>query len=322
MHRFGGQWLALGAISIVAAVAWAQEDDASGWIARMNNAVEQLNYRGRYVHWQGATAETLYIVHAYDDGHVSERLLSLDGAGREILRDGDSVRCILPDRETVLLESGSKPSPLSVLPNYSDTVAANYSFQLHETARIADRRTRIVSILPRDEMRYGYRLWLDDETAMPLKSQLIDENDEIVEQVFFTDIEIAIPIAPAELAPTINDEGFTLVSDRPLSNPASAAENVSLIAEKLPPGFSLSVASKGSMAGSRYPVDHLVFSDGLATVSVFVEDPKSSPEIAAGHSRLGTANAFSTSFEGRRVTAIGEVPRRTVESIARSLRSQ
>jgi sigma-E factor negative regulatory protein RseB len=321
MHRFGGQWSLLGAMLIVAAGAGAQEDDASGWIARMNDAVEQLNYRGRYVHVQGEEAETLYIVHAYDNGHVSERLLSLDGAGREIVRDGDIVRCILPDRETVLLESGRTPSPLSVLSNYSDTVAANYSFQLHKTARIADRRTRIVSIMPRDKLRYGYRLWLDDETAMPLKSQLIDENDEIVEQVFFTDIEIKIPIRPAELEPTINDEGFTLVSDRPLADPA-ASEPVSLTADDLPPGFSLSVASRGSMAGSRYPVDHLVFSDGLATVSVFVEDRKSSREIAAGHSRLGTANAFSTSFQGRRVTAVGEVPQRTVESIARSLRSQ
>ena len=322
MYRLGGQWISLGAMLVAAAGAWAQEEEASSLIARMNEAVEQLNYRGRYVHWQGGTAETLYIVHAYDNGRVSERLLSLDGAGREIVRDGDIVRCILPDRETVLLESGSAPSPLAALPNFSDTVAENYSFRLHESARIADRRTRIVSIMPRDEMRYGYRLWLDDETAMPLKSQLIDESDEIVEQVFFTDIEISVPIAPAELEPTINDEGFTLVSDKPLAEPSSAAESMDLTVDNLPPGFSLSVASKGSMAGSRYPVDHLVFSDGLATVSVFVEDPKSSPEIAAGHSRLGTANAFSTSFQGRRVTAVGEVPRRTVESFARSLRSR
>lgn len=321
MQRFAGIWLSLGVLALVSTEAWGQDEDAAAWIARMNTAVEQLDYRGRYVHQQGETIETLYIVHRYDDGRVSERLLSLDGAGREIVRDGDVVRCILPDRETVLLEN-SNASPLAVLPSYSEAVRTHYEVTLHETDRIADRRTQIVSIMPRDEMRYGYRLWLDEETALPLRSELIDEGGRTVEQLLFTGIELDVPISPSELEPTINDEGFSLVSDRPRPSSAASSDLMSLVADDLPSGFELSAASTSTMAGSRYPVDHLVYTDGLATVSVFVEDPKSSPEIADGHSRLGTANAFSTSLQGRRVTAVGEVPRRTVETIATSLRSR
>jgi sigma-E factor negative regulatory protein RseB len=322
MYRFGGPCLSLGILVIVSGSAWGQDLEAAEWIARSNQAVEQLNYRGRYVHRQGETFETLFIVHAYDAGHVSERLLSLDGAGREIIRDGDVVQCILPDRETVLLENGSDTSPLAGLPNYSEALAAHYEFSLEETARIAGRRTQVVSIMPRDEMRYGYRLWLDFETKMPLRSELVDEHGATVEQVFFTDIEISVPISPSELEPTINFEGFTLQSDRPPASMASTSDLDKFVVSELPPGFRLSAASKSPMAGSRYPVDHLVYTDGLATVSVFVEDPKSSPEINPGYSRLGTANAFSTSIAGHRVTAVGEVPRQTVETIARSLRGE
>jgi sigma-E factor negative regulatory protein RseB len=309
-----------GALALTTVAASAQ--DAASWIARMNSAVEELNYRGVFVHMQAATAETLLIVHANNNGRVTERIMSLDGAGREIIRDGDEVRCILPDSETVLLEDSGNASPLvAALPNYSEALAANYEFNLHRrTARIADRRTQIVTILPKDDLRYGYRLWLDSETAMPLKSQLVDEAGNTVEQVLFTRIEISDSIPEVELEPTINTEGFTLY--RPPAVAAQSQAKMSFVASDLPNGFRLSAATKGPMAGSRYPVDHLVYSDGLATVSVFVEDPKSSPEISSGFSRLGTANAFSLSMKGRQVTAVGEVPRRTVESIAKSLRDE
>lgn len=316
------QLIALGAIALTALSAHAQ--DASSWLSRMNSAIEELNYRGVFVHMQGATVETLLIVHINDRGRVSERVMSLDGAGREIIRDGDEVRCILPDSETVLLEDSGDASPLvSALPNYSDALAANYDFKLHtRTARVADRRTQIVSIMPKDDLRYGYRLWLDAETAMPLKSELVDEGGKTVEQVLFTRIEITDGISRSELAPTINTEGFTLYRAPTITAAPQLDSGLGLTAGELPQGFQLSSATKAPMAGSRYPVDHLVYSDGLATVSVFVEDPKSSTEIASGHSRLGTANAFSLSIGGRQVTAVGEVPRRTVESIAKSLRSE
>lgn len=302
--------------------AASPDDNASRWLERMNAAVEQLNYRGVFVHMQGESAETLLIVHLNDAGRISERIMSLDGAGREIIRDGEQVRCILPDEETVLLEDGSDASPLvAALPNYTQELAAHYEFRLHRrTARVADRRTQVISIMPKDELRYGYRLWLDAETAMPLKSQLVDERGRTVEQVLFSRIEISDDIPRSELEPTINTEGFAMY--RPPALARQTDGRMRLLSSQLPPGFHLSAAKQGPMAGSRYPVDHLVYSDGLATVSVFVEDPKSEPEIATGYTRLGTANAFSLTVDGRQVTAVGEVPRQTVESIARSLRAE
>ena len=164
----------------------------------MNRAVEELNYQGTFVHVLEGNAETLRIIHRREDGRSSERIESLDGAGREIIRHGNQVQCILPDRRVVLLEDPKDLSPLvSALPSYSDEIEPHYALNLHATARVANRSAQILEIKPRDAFRYGYMLWLDQETAMPLKSQLIDDQGAIVEQILFTSIDLQSPISPS-----------------------------------------------------------------------------------------------------------------------------
>ena len=155
---------------------------------------------------------------------------------------------------------------------------------------------------------------------MPLKSQLVDGQGNILEQILFTQLEISDSIPRSALEPTIDTEGYTMF--RPPAMIVRTEDTLRLRAARLPEGFQLSVATRGPIAGSQYPVEHLVYSDGLATVSVFIEDPKSKPEFAAGHSRVGSANTFTLNLNGRQVTAVGGVPRRTVETIATSLRAQ
>ena len=155
---------------------------------------------------------------------------------------------------------------------------------------------------------------------MPLKSQLVDEQGSVLEQILFAQLEISDSIPRAAVEPTIDTDGFRLF--RP-NQSVETTDNMPLLrAADVPDGFALSDESKRPIAGSEYPVEHLVYSDGLAIVSVFIEDPQSEPDVVEGHSRVGTANAFSLSVSGRQVTAVGEVPQRTVESIATSLRPQ
>lgn len=309
-------WLAISVTTLTAAA-----QDAEDWLTRMSHAVEELSYQGTFVHMQGGDAETLHITHLNDDGRIGERILALDGVAREIIRNGDEVQCILPDRRAVLLEERRDVNPLvSALPNYSDELRRHYEFTLHQSARVIGRQTQIVSIKPKDGFRYGYMLWLDQETAMPLKSQLVDGQGNILEQILFTQLEISDSIPRSALEPTIDTEGFTMF--RPPAMVVRTEDTLRLRAARLPEGFQLSVATHGPIAGSQYPVEHLVYSDGLATVSVFIEDPKSKPEFAAGHFRVGSANTFTLNLNGRQVTAVGEVPRRTVETIATSLRAQ
>lgn len=305
------------ALGLVAFQALAQ--DAQTWLDRMTRAMEDLSYQGTFVHLIGAEAETLQIVHLNHEGRVSERIVSMDGIGREIIRHEDEVMCILPDRQMVLMEERREVSPLvSALPSYSEDLRLHYDFSLLSTARVAERETQIVAIQPRDEFRYGYILWLDSDTAMPLKSQLRDDQGRTVEQILFTSIEISDDIPPSALDSTIDAAGFSVIRAPEASQTEEALQ---WRASSLPDGFKLSVATRKPMAGSEYPVEHLVYSDGLATVSVFIENPNSDPEVATGFTRVGSSNAFSLSLDGRQVTAIGEVPMRTVETIATSLQA-
>jgi sigma-E factor negative regulatory protein RseB len=303
-------------LTFVGGHAVAQE--ARAWLDRMNRAVEELNYQGTFVHVMSGTAETLRIVHRNTGGRSAERILSLDGVGREIIRQDDEVQFILPDQRVVLLETRKDVSPLvTALPSYSVELEPHYEITLHDTARVANRPAQVLEIKPRDEFRYGYVLWLDQETAMPLKSELIDEKGAIVEQILFTEIDLLAEIPAEALAATLDTTGFTVLSAP--DSPLLAEQAVPWRASAVPGGFKLSVATQSPMPGSEYPVEHLVYSDGLATVSVFIEDPKNETEVGDGFSNLGSTNAFSLTLRGRKVTAVGEVPRQTVRTIASSL---
>ena len=304
----------------VAVEAGAQ--DVRAWLERMHVAMEGLNYEGTFVHLHDGYAETMHITHRNDNGHVSERIVSRDGVGREIIRQGDEVRCILPDRRVILIEETREVNPLvSALPSYSEALEPHYEFELHTTSRrVAERLTQIIRIRPRDEFRYGYRLWLDQETAMPLKSQLMDENGEIVEQILFTRFDVFDSIPAARLESTIDTEGFRLLA--PPRSSQVPGRSVLWQASMLPGGFALSIAKHGPLAGSEHPVEHHVYSDGLAAVSVFIEDPQAVHDVGEGYTRLGSTNAFSTTVSGRKVTAIGEVPYKTLHQIAISLNAE
>jgi sigma-E factor negative regulatory protein RseB len=311
------------AVSIVALLSSAGVGGRAGaqeaheWLARMNRAVGELNYRGTFTHVLGETAETLYIVHRNDNGQNGERILSLDGAGREIVRQGDRVQGILPDQRIVLFETRSDVSPLvSALPMTTAELDPHYEITLGGTALVAERTVQVLEITPRDEFRYGYKLWLDRETAMPLQSQLVDEQGQVVEQIVFREIEVPADVAAAELEPTIDITGFAALR-APESTPLAA--EIPWRAAAVPGGFELSVATQSPIAGSDTPVEHLVYSDGLATVSVFIEDPQTKAQVGEGFSNVGSKNAFSLTVRGRKVTAIGEVPRQTVRTIASSL---
>jgi sigma-E factor negative regulatory protein RseB len=294
----------------------AQAQEARDWLERMSRAVEELNYRGTFVHVLDGKAEMLHIVHRHADGESGERILS-DGAGREIVRQGARVQGIFPDRRIVLFETRSDVSPLvSALPSNTAELTPHYEISLGGSARVADRAVQVLEIKPRDEFRYGYVLWLDQETAMPLQSQLIGEGGEVVEQILFTDIEIPADIATEALEPTIDTTGFTTLR---ASESTPLAAEIPWRAASVPGGFRLSVATQSAIAGSDTPVEHLVYSDGLATVSVFIEDPETKAEVREGFSTVGSTNAYSLTLRGRKVTAMGEVPRQTVRTIASSL---
>ena len=306
---------------LVAGPALAQ-GDAREWLDRMEDAVEYLNYSGVFIHIHDQRAETMKVVHRFDGEKITERYYALNGPRREIIRENDTVKCILPDKQSVLVERLAGQTALQArLPAYTTQLEDAYQFKLQRrTGSVAGRTTRIIQIRPRDRYRYGYRLWLDEETAMLLKSQLLSDDDEIIEQLMFASINIQQSIPDSELEPVTDHEGYTWYRQEATTR-AREKDNTAPLwrAARLPNGFVLTESRTRMMAGSDEPVEHLVYSDGLATVSVFVELPAKKVDSIGGLSRLGAANAFETSVDAHLITAVGEVPAPTVELIAKSV---
>lgn len=306
-------WLLLGILSLPARAA---DPDARQWLERMTRALAQQNYDGRFFHLTEGRSETMRIVHRVDKGKVTERLVSLDGSGREIIRNDEEVVCYLPDRRTVLVEKRSGNNTLfAALPSYSEALEQHYSIEkVGKVAKTLGRKTQMIVVQPRDQYRYGYRLWLDQETAMPLKSQLSDRNGRVLEQILFAELNLRDRIPASELKPSVSAEGFSWLRQDP--QPARVANTIGWNVIRLPAGFRLTTWRIQAIAGSSAPVRHLVFSDGLASVSVFIEPrpPQSAP--MHGLARVGAAFAYSLDLDGHQVTAVGEVPAETVEAIA------
>jgi sigma-E factor negative regulatory protein RseB len=304
-------------ISAVALPAQAGDPDARQWLERMTRALAEQNYDGRFFHLTESRSETMRIIHRVEKGKVSERLVSLDGSGREIIRDDSQVVCYLPDKRTVLVEKRTdNNSLLAALPSYNESLEAHYSIEkIGKVAKTLGRKTQMIVVQPRDQYRYGYRLWLDQETAMPLKSQLSDRNGRVIEQILFAELNLRDRIPITELQPAVSAEGFRWLRQDP--QPVRVADGaVGWSVIRLPAGFRLTTWRVQAIAGSSAPVRHLVFSDGLASVSVFIEPRGAQITPMHGLARVGAAFAYSRDLDGHQVTAVGEVPAATVEAIA------
>jgi sigma-E factor negative regulatory protein RseB len=320
-------WLAL---AMVLATAVAAEEPTQ-WLERMNQALTTRNYDGTFSHWQGGRVEMLRIIHRVQDGAVAERLVSLDGSGREFIRSGSDLACYLPDKKTVLVEKRPADEPLlGGFPAVNAQTASFYDIQEVARTRFNRRDTRVITVTPKDEFRYGYRLWIDETTAMPLKTQLCDGRGRVIEQIVFASLTLAPHIPDTALKPEVSTEGFQWLRNESASA-KEPPENASMAwnDQKLPPGFKMAARSGQVMPGSTDPLSHLVFSDGMASVSVFVEIQAKTKESGTDQeeeteesARLGSSSVYSTVMGGRKVTAVGEVPPATVRSIASSFSAQ
>ncbi len=291
------------------------------WLERMNKALTTRNYVGVFTHVRGTRAETLRIIHRVRGRDVSERLLSLDGSGREFVREGDELTCYLPDKRTVLVERRAPDSALlPAMPTLGDGSELVYEIRGGERERLLGRKTRVVALHPRDEFRYGYRLWIDEETSMPLKTQLCDKSGAVIEQILFSSIDLPERIPDSMFKPLVDASNYRwLRAERQLT--ATNAPPALWEAMRLPPGFRMTTRSQQAMPGSKEPVAHLVFTDGVASVSVFVEPRKPDSKPTEGPTQVGSSSAFSTVVDDHQVTAIGEVPPNTVQFIAEQVKS-
>jgi sigma-E factor negative regulatory protein RseB len=297
----------------------AEDDTAVQWLQKIANATHELNYRGNFVYQHGSHMETSQIIHMVDANGEHEKLTVIDGAPREVYRDNERVLCFLPDKKTVVVERrNNKKSFPSILPSQIADLSHSYAVKLGPQERIADHDCQIILLEPKDNYRYGHKLWADLKTGLLLKSGTMSEDHKMVEQFAFTHVSIGGKINIADVNPKL--EGMKLIG---VDSADKANEPVDVnsgwTVNNLPPGFQKIMEVQRVFPNKTDPVTHIVYSDGLAAVSVFVESATFADEEKAGLSNHGAIHIYSTHVGNSNVRVVGEVPGATVMQIANSL---
>lgn len=301
-------------IALVPGVVIAEVTDGRDLLARMSSAMRSLDYQGSFTYQHAGRVDTLRVFHV---GGVRERerLISLNGPRTELIRDGLNVTCIQADGSAIVYTSNSGRGLLPLVPNTgSSTLGEHYDVSVVGSDRVAGYAADMVDVIPRDRYRYGYRLWIDQGTRLLLRSIVTDSERRPLEQFMFVSLEIGAAPNETDLLPQQHEM---------LTTTAAPATELTVRGppiwrtDKAPPGFSLVSARRPLQAPTG--AEHLVYSDGLANVSIYVE-PRG--DAAAGLDTMsgrGTLNVY-THVEGEwRITVLGDVPAATVGAIAQSV---
>ena len=313
------------ALLLLGATASAQADDeVEQWLDRMVRAVETLSYRGTLVHMRDGHVDTLQIIHRADADGIRERIVSIDGPPREVLRDGNQVRILMSGDQSMVVESGIGSRLLPNLPpNRLSKPIIAYRMSFGGTERVAGLYARILEIRPRDQFRYGHRFWLEENTGMLLRSALLDHEGNYLQHLSFVTIDLDVAIGAGELEPelSVSDAVEIKMHSAARTEDEGAAElpQPTWAPRMLPDGFRLASVSRGlNSEGQEF--EHLLYSDGLASFSIYIKaaSPKDGPD-SERIDAMGAVHVFTGTVEDHRVTVVGEVPSATVAFVAQQL---
>jgi sigma-E factor negative regulatory protein RseB len=317
------------ACGILISTGVAASDEPREWLADMNRAFSELSYDGQFSYFSGDDLASLRVVHMVVDGVQRERLVHLNGAPREIVRIGEEVACILlPGDELLELESSipSGPFARAFVRSY-DRISSFYGLSLYGEDRIAGRQAVRMAVSPRDEDRFGYRLWLDKQTRMLLRSELLDADGTRLEIFQFNQISFGDQVDEQALEPMGHNGSLVshLSLAREISAPVAQSES-RWHAGWLPAGFYMAASDIRRTPNSLKSVDTMMFSDGLAAFSVFIEDMPAAG-AASMASRRGATVAVTHLMAGsdethHLITLVGELPTATARRIAQSIQQR
>lgn len=304
----------------------AEKRDAQSWLRKIQLAAQRLNYSGTFVYQQGNQMRTSRITHLLDGRNEIEKLEILDGRPREYIRKNEEVICYVPEARMLQVEKRVAhdvfPAMLAANPH---SLAEFYDVTKEGGGRVAGRDSQAIVLEPKDSMRYGYKLWADRITGLLLRAQTLNEKQEVVEQISFTQISIGNIDSGRTKTSFPNTNGWRVENAT-----MSAANLVGWTVKFLPAGFkkirevkrmvadssATSAVTSVAQAAQR-EVAQMVFSDGLAAISVFIEPGTQSR--TEGSMQQGAMNIIGRRYGDFWLTIVGEVPAAVLRQVANSI---
>ena len=320
-HRSAWLSLVLAKLIWIASVGVAQAgEDPAQWLVRMTDSARSTNYSGMVVYRSGEMMETMRLIHRFQDGEVRERIFSMTGEQREILRKDDEVTCIIPREKKVTIDRLGGKGLFPQLPKGTvQELKRNYEFQDMGVTRVAGRDCQGIRIQPKDSYRYGYQIWLDRDTAVPVKMTLVDHDGKMLEQVLFTQIDFPERIDDQQLLPELDHKGYELFTHS--LTPIETGGQSQWGFDALPSGFAVAMRDVRMLPEGEGSIEHLLLSDGLSSVSVYSTRLKPDDHGHTGLLKMGAVHTYARELGGHQITVVGEVPAVTVEMIGEALHS-
>ncbi|MDP9108911.1 MAG: MucB/RseB C-terminal domain-containing protein [Pseudomonadota bacterium] len=322
--------------SLIACSAFAAEGsdtpdelrEAQAWLHRIQVAAQKVNYSGTFVYQQANQVRTSRITHIVDGHNEIEKLEILDGKPREYIRNNDEITCYIPEARTLLIEKkiAQDVFPAILAANPTD-LAQYYNVRRGQSARVAGYDSQELLLDPKDTLRYGYKLWAERATGLLLRAQTINESNQIVEQIAFTQVEIGNINRSRVRASFLNTSGWRIEN-----SVMTQSSGINWTVRNVPPGFKKVRELKrlvSDLAGQdpsapapntpavEREVIQLVFSDGLAAISVFIEP--GSRSRTEGSMQQGAMNITGKRQGDFWLTIVGEVPAAAIRQVANSI---
>jgi len=303
----------LGLASAKASAEGGRVGDPTDWLIRTIQSSHIMTYSGIYTFSHDGKTETSRVMHLNDAEGEHGKLESLDGPPREIIRENDHIACYLPENHTVKLDriEGRHFFP-ALISGSPSQLREFYTVTFAGLDRVAGRECRLIRLDPKDGFRYGYRFCADNQTGLLLRASMEDGARGVLQQFAFTEFAADAGLDIGKLKPSWNGSGWTW--DR-----SGLAQDQELIwgISNPPTGFRKVMELHRGAEGRSAPFIQMMFSDGLASVSVFIEPARVNSSVTS-ESRRGALSFYSTRVGDQQVTAIGEVPPATVAQLVKS----
>jgi sigma-E factor negative regulatory protein RseB len=302
--------LLAGVCALGPAAAYAQPAEALAWLRKIHDATKKLSYSGTFVYQNASRSETSRITRYVGASGDIEKLEVMDGVPREVVRTRDTVRCYLPGKSLVKVDRRTERDFPALLPERITTLARHYEIELGGVERIAGYDCQAIVLRPKDNLRYGYRLYADTGSGMMLRAVTLSPAGEQVEQFWFTQLTLGgvtrDMVKPRHAARTWRIEDAEAAPAR-LAGWGLSAEL---------PGFRKVIELRRRLGESR-SAGQLVYSDGLAAVSVFIESREGrSDPVRTGLASMGAIHIYTREVANHMVTVVGEAPALSVQRIA------
>ncbi|MBL8383903.1 MAG: MucB/RseB C-terminal domain-containing protein [Burkholderiales bacterium] len=314
------RWSGLLWLALLAGAVQAQTSagEALQLLQRVQTAAARLNYSGTFVYMQqGGQPQTSRITHVYDNGQERERLDILDGTPLVVVRTNDQTKSYALDAKVVTVEKRSIRGAFpGLVTEQVAAIAEHYEIRKGESARVAGLDSHVLHLEARDRMRYSHKLWVEVGSGLLLRAQMINERGEVVEHIAFTQVDIGGPAEKYASRLGRQRVGRDWRTAVPQFEPARLAEAGWHIESPFP-GFRKVLELKRGIGDAE--VGQVVFSDGLASVSVFIEPIRAGAQIKDGASAQGSVNVYRRRVGDHQVTVLGEAPSACVSRIARAI---